>query len=54
MNWFEVYHSTKRGTWDVYKVTGSGQTCTLYKVFKTENSARNFARKHWVKRWTEG
>ena len=54
MNWFEIYHNPAKGTWDVYRVTGNGQTWTLYKVLRTETGAKNFARKHWVNRWTEG
>ena len=51
MIWYEVYYSASRGTWDVYKVTGNGQNYTMFKIFKTEQSAKNFAKKHWVKRW---
>ncbi len=51
MNWYEVHYSAFRNTWDVYKVTGNGQSYELCKVFKTEAGARNFAKKHWVKRW---
>ena len=51
MNWYEVMYSASRKTWDVYKVTGNGQTYTLFKVFKTEKGARTFASKHWVRRW---
>lgn len=54
MNWYEIYHSPTKGTWDVYKVTGNGQCYQLCKVLKTEAGARGFAKKHWVKRWVEG
>lgn len=54
MIWYEVHYSPAKGTWDVYKVTGNGQTYALCKVFKTEAGARNFGKKHWVRRWTEG
>lgn len=49
MIWYEIYCGNNR--WDVYKVTGNGQSYTLFKVFKTEQGARNFAKKHLVKRW---
>lgn len=49
MIWYEIYRGSNR--WDVYKVTGNGQCYTLFKVLKTEKSAKNFASKHWVKRW---
>jgi hypothetical protein len=54
MNWYEVYHNSNKGTWDIYKVERNGQSYTLCKVLKTEAGARNFGRKHWVKRWVEG
>lgn len=53
MIWYEVHYSPTRGTWDVYKVTGNGQSYVLYKIFKTETGARNFGKKHWVRRWAE-
>lgn len=52
MIWYEVYKGQQY--WDVYKVTGNGTCYSMYKRFKTENGARNFAKKHWVRRWTEG
>lgn len=51
MVWYEVYHNTSVNQWWIYKVTGNGQSYTLFKTFKTEQGARNFAKKHWVKRW---
>lgn len=51
MVWFEVYHNTNINQWWIYKVTGNGASYTLFKTFKTEQGARNFAKKHWIKRW---
>ncbi len=52
MSWFEVSYNKNTGTWQIYKVTANGQNYVLFKVCKTEQAAKNFARKHWVKRWT--
>ena len=52
MNWYEIYYSAVRGTWDVYRVTGNGQSYQLCKVYKTEAGARSFAKKHWVRKWS--
>lgn len=49
MIWYEIYKGGNQ--WDVYKVTGNGQNYILFKTFKTEQSVRNFAKKHWIKRW---
>lgn len=49
MTWFEIYHGKE--SWDVYKVTGNGTSYVMFKRFKTEAGARNFAKKHWVRRW---
>lgn len=52
MNWFEVSYNEKAGLWWIYKVTGNGQCYTLFKTFKTEQAVKNFAKKHWVRRWS--
>lgn len=49
MIWYEIYRGSNQ--WDVYKMTDNGQCYMLFKVFKTEQGARNFAKKHRVKRW---
>ena len=54
MNWYEIYHSPNKGTWDIYKVTENGGCYQLCKVLKTESGAQSFAKKHWVRRWIEG
>lgn len=53
MNWYEIQHIKATGMWNVYKVTENGQCYQLCKVLKTEAGARGFAKKHWVRRWTE-
>ena len=49
MIWYEVYHGE---FWDVYKVTENGRCYTMHKRFKTEAAVRNFAKKHWVRKWS--
>ena len=51
MIWYEVMYSASRNIWDVYKVTENGSCYQMFKQFKTEQGAKNFAKKHWVRRW---